>query len=1078
MILSIPYSLFSFAQEDVLSDIVIGGTSVINQDNPVINLLDPTIQFQFKYPITNLDKNQVHIKTGEEAFPLDPGNDITLLTNAQGQQTILQIKINDNPNLGNVPLRKNTSYQIEIEAGALQLNSGSLITNDEITKSFVTGGTGANPQANAYSSSEAFTDDIRNKSQTGLAADGAIHIKFDREIKIEEGQNLIDNTTLYRMLVPKITLDAPNGEFLYEKAVDNTVAGVVYGEVYVHKDDYKEAVELQSVEIVGTQKNIVKVKSKNPLAYLNQYQLSIDNQEIEDIYGYNAKEDVSFYFWTKVSSSTTTPSWTGLSGSLVSGEYYCNLNYGVEKYSPTNPIELNISGAVIPSSKNSALEGSYYKNRGLENIILSPLYDDGQVYVVGSETEDIDLFLGEDFQLTLSEAISPIGQAVTWQSKDAAIVKVDQDGNLEGLKKGTTQVYALASDDSSILTTVTVHVLEGALKIEKFEIIYNANALDTKLLLYPSQLLDSGRAYRLVIPAETFETRGSTYLPKLTMDFVTGGDSSGDIRIESLGNNTTNVGSLMGSTEFIFWIYGYNFHEKIKSIELLREDGTHPITIDPKYIYFENVDKIKVTLKDPLKASVAKEDYAGKYTLAINFENPNNPSETVSVAAPANLYFEILTLGKPVVTATSPSTSGTVDEKSLTRLQVVFNDPDGKLGIYNTTTGLTNMMDSIVKALGSSASMIDTDAINEILNMNEIDRESYIASNILVKNTTNKTATLYVPLKPLRSQTTYYVTLRPGIVTNDAGTNDEITWSFQTRSVPTVHEISIGSVVEDYDEDEPIILKGDFFENTSISVYFNDIEADRVDVEEVEDESGNVIEKILKVYLPEGSNKLPAGTYNIKVVNDSDHSTIEYGAFSVIKKGENAPNSDYLVKGKEREGEIRGNLKVSEDTLHLSSRYTDDAFVTLELDDLMEQDVYLRKIQFDGHKSDKIGILETKSKWSDVTLYGVTLDNHSESDEITITVGRVEPTVAQSLGKKLGSKAVKSQYIQVSGENYLITGLQLRIPFSNSSGKNLKVLRYDEATRNFYEVKAAVNLVDGIVNVTSQDKGIFVVVEE
>ena len=66
----------------------------------------------------------------------------------------------------------------------------------------------------------------------------------------------------------------------------------------------------------------------------------------------------------------------------------------------------------------------------------------------------------------------------------------------------------------------------------------------------------------------------------------------------------------------------------------------------------------------------------------------------------------------------------------------------------------------------------------------------------------------------------------------------------------------------------------------------------------------------------------------------------------------------------------------------------------------------------------------------------------------------------------------------MSGENYTIGSVWLQIPLKNSDGKNLKVLRYDEETRNFYEEISSINLVEQRIEVTSNSKGIFVVVEK
>ena len=138
-------------------------------------------------------------------------------------------------------------------------------------------------------------------------------------------------------------------------------------------------------------------------------------------------------------------------------------------------------------------------------------------------------------------------------------------------------------------------------------------------------------------------------------------------------------------------------------------------------------------------------------------------------------------------------------------------------------------------------------------------------------------------MKPLRSQTTYTVMVNAGIVGFDSineGTvqNDAIHWDFTTTAVPVVGFTGIGSVTQYYDEDEPIVLSGDFFDERNVEVYFNDVEAYRVRTRTDEGET------LLEVYLPRGRNRLTPGIYTILVRNDRDHEFEVFGAFSVVKE--------------------------------------------------------------------------------------------------------------------------------------------------------------------------------------------------
>lgn len=85
--------------------------------------------------------------------------------------------------------------------------------------------------------------------------------------------------------------------------------------------------------------------------------------------------------------------------------------------------------------------------------------------------------------------------------------------------------------------------------------------------------------------------------------------------------------------------------------------------------------------------------------------------------------------------------------------------------------------------------------------------------------------------------------------------------------------------------------------------------------------------------------------------------------------------------------------------------------------------------------------------------------------------------MADSIKMKLIGYSIKSNLIEVSGENFEFSWLLIEIPYFESDGINLKMLRYDELTRQFVEVPAAVEFVDGKVIGYTDKPGIFIVVE-
>ena len=398
--------------------------------------------------------------------------------------------------------------------------------------------------------------------------------------------------------------------------------------------------------------------------------------------------------------------------------------------------------------------------------------------------------------------------------------------------------------------------------------------------------------------------------------------------------------------------------------------------------------------------------------------------------------------------------------------------------MFGSDLGLNLLQTSSLYSEGQNeVSMIDREFLNFIQNLEDPKvKDSYISKYIFIKNQDDKEAYLYVPVKPLRSQTTYTAMINAGIVyfaDNVMAQNDIILWSFTTTAIPVVVSNQKGSVVEYYDEDEPIIMLGDYFDQRNVEVYFNNIRARRVKV--LTDKNGKTL---LQVYLPSGRNRLEPGIYTIRVRNDRDHEFEVFGALSVVKEGHYIPNEEYQVKVKRRIGEVRGSLSRSEDILILDQDYTDRRRVEVDLDELMGEEVLERKIRFEGRRNDRITTLETLSKWADITLYNVGRTYYNEDEEPEIALGRVDPQVAQNMKKRLNKQKIKSEFIQVLGENIGFSSLRITIPFKQSDGDNLKVLRYDPNVQRFTEEYFWVDKIEKTVTVSGFYPGIFVVVEE
>lgn len=1007
--------------------------------------LEPTIEFRFKYPVDFVDPDRFVITAEDTEFSLVPA--------LSEDRRILKITI-VNMNGGTFPLRRSTLYKITMRRGAVELRDykdysadpmGRPIENEEASIYFITTGDGESPVVTGYSSDALKTDDITSLESTRLDSDGNIYIHFDRPIRQDKLQenitSLTSATNMYKIPMASSVAYDPSGKIFDEEVMfySQVFDAAVYEDVYkvmpvtlldpdepgdIEDEAYLEAVALEKVEIV--QPNMIKITPSFPLDNLNKYKVCIDRELIEGLNGCNIEKSIEFTFWTRAAGTALVPSWEGVSETnaqrIVENEtspYKSYTLYGVPKYGEFYSIVLNINCEVIVKAQDEVIEErpkkkSYITFDALENI-------------------------------SLTDAYNP---------------------NTSGRRLGFSSYLLKYYFDNGIKKT--------------------------KLYLYPERDLEHGKSYKLEIPSGVFETRSGNDLGRIEVNFTVKGDRAETRGVYSLENYQLKAVDLADTGEWTFSIRGYNFNEDIGKITLTPTSG-NAVLLDPVQgiieisngdIFFKDVTKIDVKLRDDVARKLSQESRTGTYRVTLYF----NDQPGIGYASPAGLV--VLPKGRPEVIDRYPysSVSGVwFDENSLNPvtidgvkrffLKVTFRDPDGTLD-FNSSSGLSVLRDSSrVYAQGSGASMIDSDFLSRIINLDTATRERYIEQYIFNRNTAKREAYLYIPVKFMRPQTTYNVVIMPEVVyysdmETSEGSNEMITWNFTTMAAPVVNAVSLGSITEDYDEDEPIILEGELFYSSSVSVYFNSEEAERVSVE-----TGTDGKKYLEVYLPGGKDRLKSGIYNIIVQNDSNHKWIIYGSLSVVKAGERIPNEKSRLKAEDQKGEVVSDLKVSEDTIELKSKYNDDRFIKLDLDKLMGEDVLVRKIKIEGSRRKEIGVLEAESKWCDIVIYGLTLSPGADDNEMTVSIGRAEPVLSQALKAKLKGKALKSDFIQVSGYNFEMEGLSLSIPFKNSNGRYIRVMRYDEELRNWRDEKFSTNLVDMRVEVESDKPGIFVVVE-
>lgn len=985
--------------------------------------LEPIIKIKFKEP---MEKRIDNLNGSIDITNISKGEEYTKFNaslEAGGRE--LHIETNYNSKEESKPLETNTNYRVTIPKGILKIKDTS-ITNQKIITAFTTTDDTNGPIATQYTSTYKGNDDIRDINKTKLGIDESIYIKFSTDIRADAKSGYNDiKKAIHLYKVPKADesgFDSDN--YVYDKKFTYTY----------HLDDKeykpietKEEIFIKEVKLKEDNKTL-EIVPRDKLNHLQQYLIKIENDAVEDGYSNNLEKDLIVPIWTEGYSDNTTPKWNIKNQEDTTSQTKVIDNeapvYGLEN---DTPIVLKVIGEVIPNPYNRSLKveenSSLYEN-AIENIKLHEFY------------------------------AAPTKNRVE-------------------------------------------------LKIAKYEIEYDKNR-NTTIYLYPAytdpddstkygdRQLHNGKKYTLEIPKGTFKTRGEKDLKTLKMEFITeqGGSKK---KIYYLENNYIDSEDILMNKEIKFYIRGYNFHKNYSHIELIPDGGDISISIPKEDIAYNDPTSLTVTLNlnEDGKMKLEPRTKTSKYKVITNFDDTINGLDSVIDAVysdPNNedLYLNINPIGKPEIDIKYPA--GDEDEwfneKNLMKigntyfLKVVFYDYGNKL----TLTDISKLREIRVYASGSKKNMVDTGFITEIENMEDAEkRQKRIAEDIFVKKEGSGEAILYIPINPLRSQTTYDVILAADIIQykDISGTgNDRIEWAFTTTANPVVKEVIVATVPEDYDEDEPIYISGDFF-GDDITVYFNSERADRVyrDTRTVRIDGEEVEETFLKIYLPEGNDRLEEGVYDIYVENDSDHETIKYGSLSVVKSGDYIPNEEYRVKNDSKKGEVKGKIKISEDIIELDSKYSDEQFLELDFDELMGQDVLIKKIKYKGEKGDFIDILETKSMAANISLHRVTLDNDEDEENITINLGQVEPTIKQILKKKLAGKRIKSDFIQVSGENYILENMTLEIPYKNSNGKGLEVLRYDEATRSFYKVESTVNLIDKVISVKSDKKGIFIAVE-
>lgn len=625
---------------------------------------------------------------------------------------------------------------------------------------------------------------------------------------------------------------------------------------------------------------------------------------------------------------------------------------------------------------------------------------------------------------------------------------------------------------------------EGDISIGKTDIkwytlkyFYEGNVKKTKVSFYPEGKLHSGRYYKLDIGNDIFKSRGNKSLDPIELNFVIGGDKTqvkGIYKFDITNEGEVTEGSRplltsdfgVSKNDMEFDVTGYNLTEDIKQLRFVRTRDGKTISIFSQDLKFRDVTKITGTIKGDAKAEFIKIDQdrecgsvnngAGEYKVYIDFQDG-------TIAGGGNFIVK----DRPIVMNTTPSHKD--DYFDPEELYERFSGSNTE-GYY-----IRAVFDNVGNTLGLLTTISDNIRVNlvgETINLVDSTKELKSKHDDL-----SGEFTVYIPLKDkLADGQDYNVFIPQKTIVEykdvETGGNRCYSWNFSTNYLPKSERLYEGSLPEFYDRNYPIVIDGSMF-HSDTTVRFRDSTGDYYKPDSVRMKDGNT----LYIYLPRNS-RLPVGVYDIIIKNGNGHTAdMVYGVLSVVEEGDYIPNEEYRIKEERSRHTVKEIIKTSKDVIELEDKRNRRSSLELDLDDIMDSDVWVRSIQYPTSWRDSLSELKVKSKYVNATIRNLELHKNSDDNDIELRVGRVEPSMSDIIKKKLIGDNIKSNFIEVSGSNFNFTSLYIEIPYFESDGTDLKMLRYDEETRRVEVIPYIIDLIDGKLKGTSNKPGIFVIVE-
>jgi hypothetical protein len=486
----------------------------------------------------------------------------------------------------------------------------------------------------------------------------------------------------------------------------------------------------------------------------------------------------------------------------------------------------------------------------------------------------------------------------------------------------------------------------------------------------------------------------------------------------------------------------------------------------------------------------------GSTTLTINnVKNPNalpaapELQGAALVCAPADILqklgYNLNTVGSTItVTASNSPPPGSDQQLSVPNFAYFqISDPS----IYGKNLELIDGWLSVVMngfqiVNSAGRNLVDTEVLNYIGTLEAAARQAFVDKYIFARYGEKRLAKLCLPIQSLANETLYTVRVPAGIIqTKEGGPNEALTWNFDTLYRPTMNWISQDTVGEEYDPDIPLLIRGDNFYMDHMEVIFIETgERKRTYRGDVDatiwiDKAGN---KYVKIYLPSGGNRLPAGVYNVELSNGSDYYTILNYALTVIRT-EDYP---YTAAGQRIisntvVGRVLADPFFNLDSLELSGRVYRNGKIDVDLDRMMGAGVREREITFPVRRGTVMQEVYANSRYGDIAAYNVQAATSDEEATVTLRVGRAPLSVSAPLKLQLGNVQVVSDFIEVTGENMSLSGVYVRIPCLVPTFDAVKALRYDTVTRRWEELPYEPDWVNQQAIFYSRGPGVFVLVQ-